>query len=99
MKGIIKEILLSAVIVGCFTGLLIGGVYYFAQIERKQSRELLEQSVRRAATECYAIEGAYPLNVNYLEKRYGVAYDKEKYRVEYGYSSQNVMPTIIVYEK
>ncbi|MDO5291216.1 MAG: hypothetical protein Q4F05_00570 [bacterium] len=79
--------------------ILLKGFTYFESINQVQSKELLEQSVRRATVECYAVEGAYPITLEYLEENYGISYDKNKYEVEYGCWSSNQMPTIIVNEK
>ncbi len=83
----------------CLVAVLLQSSDYFEKVNRVQSKELLEQSVRKAAIECYAVEGVYPSKLEYLEEQYGVSYDKEKYGVEYGCWSSNVMPVIVVYEK
>lgn len=57
---------------------------------------LAEQSVRRAAVECYALEGAYPENLDYLKERYGLAVDEARYFVDYRYVASNLMPDITV---
>lgn len=62
----------------------------------KESLTLAEQSVRRAAVQCYALEGAYPTEVSYLEANYGVAVDPERYRVDYIYIGSNLMPDITI---
>ncbi len=54
------------------------------------------QTVRvidRAITNCYAIEGRYPPSMAYLEKKYGVAVDYDKYYVVYDVFASNVRPT------
>lgn len=99
MKRIIKTIVLPLFLLVCFIGALLEGFRYFSHINEVQSRSLLEQSVRKAAIECYAIEGIYPSELAYLEEHYGIAYDRDKYGIEYGCWSSNVMPTIVVYEK
>ena len=37
----------------------------------EESFALVEENVRRAAVECYALEGAYPQDFSYLAERYG----------------------------
>lgn len=61
-----------------------------------ESLSILEQSIRRGAVQCYALEGAYPEDISYLEQRYGVAYDSELYYVDYTYLASNLMPDITV---
>ncbi len=44
---------------------------------------------------CYAIEGAYPSDVKYVEK-YGYVFDTEKYIYEYEVRSSYVLPKVDV---
>lgn len=60
--------------------------------------ELVRDAVRSAVLTCYAVEGAYPTNINYLKEYYGLAYNEEAYKVLYDSFASNVMPSIIVFE-
>ena len=62
----------------------------------EESLELVAQSVRRAAVQCYALEGAYPTGVDYLEEHYGVSVNPDRFRVDYIYIGSNLMPDITV---
>lgn len=62
----------------------------------RESLVLAEESVRRAAIQCYALEGAYPQTVDYLEDHYGVAVDPDRFRIDYFYIGSNLMPDIHV---
>lgn len=72
---------------------------YFDYTSNMQSIDLLRQSARRAVVQCYAIEGTYPDSVEYLEKRYGLDYNHDKYFIDYEVFASNVMPNVEVYEK
>lgn len=72
-----------------FTGLFGGKV-------DEETLRLAQQSVQRAAVQCYALEGAYPINLDYLKTRYGVSVDEDRYFVDYRYIASNLMPDIIV---
>lgn len=61
-----------------------------------ESLRLAEQTLRRAAVECYALEGTYPQNVQHLYDVYGVAVDRERYVVHYEYVASNLVPDITV---
>ncbi len=61
-----------------------------------ESLTLVEENVRRAAVQCYALEGAYPQSFDYLAERYGVAVDESRCRVDYIYIGSNLMPDITV---
>lgn len=57
---------------------------------------MTEQSIRRAAVQCYALEGTYPADISYLEQRYGLSIDSKRYFVDYTYIASNLMPDITV---
>ena len=61
-------------------------------------RQLLEDSLRRAAVACYAAEGIYPPTISYLEEHYGVQIDRTRYAVFYEIFAENLMPEITVVE-
>ena len=57
---------------------------------------LAEEGVRRAAVECYALEGFYPRTLDYLVENYGVTADDSRYVISYQYVASNLMPDITV---
>ena len=59
----------------------------------------LEEALRRGCAACYAVEGAYPPDLEYLQEHYGVRVDDEKYTVHYNVFASNLMPDITVLEK
>ncbi len=64
--------------------------------QRETGRQQLEQALRRTALACYAAEGAYPPSVEYLERHYGLQYDRSDYTIHYMVSASNLMPDITV---
>ena len=65
---------------------------------RSEGKTQLEEAVRRSAVACYAAEGIYPPNLEYLEEHYGVQVDRERYTVVYEVFASNLMPDITVLE-
>lgn len=67
----------------------------------KQDRVIrqLELVLQRTAVACYAVEGAYPPNVAYMQQHYGLTYDESRYVVHYELFASNFMPEITVMEK
>ena len=63
-----------------------------------EGRQQLEDAVRRSAVACYAAEGIYPPNLEYLEEHYGIQVDRERYTVMYEAFASNLMPDITVLE-
>ena len=66
----------------------------------RQTEDLrqLEQALRRGCVACYATEGVYPPNLDYLKERYGVQVDEERYTVFYSVFADNLMPDITILE-
>lgn len=60
--------------------------------------ERLELSVRRSVMACYASEGVYPPDIQYLKDHYGLQIDETKYAVIYSVFAENLMPDITVTE-
>ena len=58
----------------------------------------LEETLRRSCVACYAAEGVYPTNLDYLKEHYGLQIDEENYTVHYIAFAENLMPDITVLE-
>lgn len=84
--------LLVAVLLLTATGNLSAG-------QISTGRESLESSIRRSAIACYAAEGVYPPDIEYLENHYGLQVDRERYIVRYEIFAENIMPEITVLER
>ena len=76
--------------------LLIMGLDNISGMTARQEAEGLENSIRRSAVHCYALEGFYPDSLVYLERHYGLTYDKEKYVISYEIIGSNLMPDVSV---
>jgi hypothetical protein len=98
-RGIVLYRLLMLVI--CI-GLVVWFAIGLGNVNQQQSQEgqrQLETALRRAAVACYAAEGVYPPDLDYLEDHYGVQVDGDKYYVYYNIFADNIMPEITVVEK
>ncbi len=58
----------------------------------------LEDAIRRCAVACYAEEGRYPQDLEYICDKYGIIVG-EDFRVEYDIFADNIMPDIRVVAK
>lgn len=82
----------------CLSAFLLG-VYRLEQGRSEQGQQQLEEAVRRAAVACYAQEGFYPPDVDYLCRHYGLTYEPSAYIVYYEIFASNLMPDITVLER
>jgi len=81
---------------------LLAGVWLLVSRVGNSSGEaqtkFVTDAVRNAALTCYAVEGAYPNDLEYLRSHYGLAYDQSRYMVRYDAFGSNLMPSISVLE-
>lgn len=64
-----------------------------------KSQTALEEAIKKASVQCYAIEGSYPPDLQYLADHYGIVLNEDIYFYHYQIIGSNVMPDIIVIEK
>ncbi len=65
----------------------------------EQETRLVYDAVKNSALTCYAVEGAYPENLDYLRENYGLAYNTDRFVVDYDAFASNLMPSIAVLER
>lgn len=86
---------LVVVVLLCF----MSGLSNLTQGHAEEDKRRLEDVLRRAAVACYAAEGVYPKDLEYLEQHYGIQIDHDRYVVDYISIAENLMPDITVLEK
>ena len=82
-----------------FVALIVLAVTMIGQVGERVDGEQaarLREALRRAAISCYAVEGRYPADLQYLTDHYGVVVDQSRFIVNYDVVSQNIMPNIEV---
>ncbi len=61
-----------------------------------ESASAIEEAVQRAALQCYAVEGIYPPDLEYLQDNYGLSVNTEDFIVVYEAFASNLPPTVMV---
>ncbi len=56
----------------------------------------IREAVQRSALQCYAVEGVYPPDLQYLEDNYGLQVNQEDFYVTYDAFASNLPPTVLV---
>ena len=85
-----------------FVALIIVFVALVNNITGKGSRremDIVKDAVKNATLTCYAVEGMYPDDLNYLIEHYNLSYNKDRYIVYYEPLASNVIPSIKVVER
>ena len=91
LKSCLPFLAAAVLLWGTLTGIgnLSGG-------SRPEEKQHLEEALRRAAVSCYASEGYYPPDLDYITAHYGIRIDEEHFRVFYTVYAENIMPEIDV---
>ena len=79
----------------CFVFFVIAIANVSDEVDENEIKTL-ESAIDKAVITCYAIEGAYPENIEYIEDNYGVVLDHEKFFVVYNILGPNVRPDVMV---
>lgn len=88
--------LLSIALFAAAVTLLLRGASSVAALSERERLDAAERAVRRAVVQCYAVEGIYPPDLDYMRERYGLQVDGERYLVDYRCFASNLMPDITV---
>lgn len=91
--------LLGAVMTALAICILLMAIFSLGRDSGESGRRQLENSVRRTVMACYAQEGVYPPDVDYLKEHYGLQTNEDRYQVYYTVYGENVMPEITVLER
>lgn len=80
----------------CFVLIAVGNV---DAGQKTENDKRVEDTIKKAVVNCYAIEGRYPATLQYVEEYYGLQIDRERYEVFYEVFADNIMPEITVVSK
>ena len=64
-----------------------------------ESAAAIREAICRSALQCYAVEGVYPPNLQYLQDNYGLEVNTEDFYVTYDAFASNLPPTVLVTSK
>ena len=78
---------------------VVVGMNQASKVSIEQEEIELVNQINRAVALCYATEGAYPSNLDYLKINYGLNIDDENYIVHYEIFASNIPPEIKVFSK
>ena len=95
---IVGIILLSVMLplVGIMVTVLWNSSSQIFRETKKRQEESLKETVIKGAVQCYSVEGRYPESLSYLEKHYGLKYDKDEFVISYEIIGSNRMPQVTV---
>ena len=94
MRRILPPLLIASAIFLFFTALS-----NLQQGHNDKDKAQLEAALTKAAVACYAAEGIYPPDLDYLTGHYGIQINENLYAVKYDVIASNLMPDITILEK
>jgi len=94
--NVLKDALLPIIFTLAIAGMVVYGVDQAQQSSSDEGLRVLTEALQRAAVKCYAVEGAYPETLEYLQERYGVYIDRGRYDVFYTIFAGNYPPDITI---
>lgn len=62
----------------------------------QDQRTALRQALNHAITDCYALEGMYPPDLDYMKDHYGLTYDEDLFFVDYKPVASNIRPDFFI---
>ncbi len=83
-----------------FTALIAACVFALRSFSRssyEKELQTVQSNLVRCAVSCYALEGAFPEDINYLSQNYGFSLDTDRYIYHYEYQGANLIPNIKVF--
>lgn len=98
-QGSQLRMMLSAGVFLLIALVFMQGISSISAGTRKRQRESLENAIMRSVTHCYAVEGSYPANLDYLKDNYGLTYDETLFFVDYRTIGANILPDITIIER
>lgn len=64
-----------------------------------QEKTILSNALSCSITQCYALEGFYPPDLDYLCEHYGFTYNTDHFFITYTYIGSNLRPDVTIIEK
>lgn len=95
-KRSLPGLFLSAALLAAVLAAFLLSIRSVSDRAADEQLSILENAIRKASVQCYAIEGRYPPSVEYLTENYGIVVDESRYAVFYDGFASNLMPDITV---
>jgi hypothetical protein len=92
----ISHIILPLLFVILFFFLFIWGISSVDESTSQKQYDSLQTAIQRDMIQCYAIEGTYPPNLDYLKEHYGLTYDENLFFVDYQTYGANILPDVTI---
>ncbi len=96
VRGQNRGLLFAVIVFVLLAAFFLAALSSSARRNDTREQELIAGALQRAVVTCYAVEGKYPPNLEYIYQNYGVRVDESRYAVFYDVIAANVMPGVRV---
>lgn len=93
------SVIVSVLIIAAVAAVIFTGIGEFRKTSEQKRITQVEDIVRESVAQCYALEGAYPDDLKYLQDNYGLQLDTVRYTYHYDKFASNIMPDVRVFER
>jgi type II secretory pathway pseudopilin PulG len=93
----IISLLASLLVVAAAAAVLLIGLSGYTQGAADRQAAGVRDTVLAYVAQCYALEGAYPPDLEYLAEKYGLQLDTGRYIYFYNIYASNIMPDVRVF--
>ena len=93
------RLLFSLLLCCIWVSAFVIGIDKLSSDRLEEQEKALNTSIERCMLSCYALEGFYPPDLEYMKDHYGLTYDEAHFWVDYKPSSANLRPYYMVLQK
>ena len=90
------SMLVCLAIMAALALLVIINVQEYGSSYNERRLDEIRNTLLSCVSQCYALEGAYPPDLQYLEDNYGLIMDKSRYIYHYEMFASNIFPDVKV---
>ncbi len=90
------SMLICLAVMAALALLVVINVKEYGSSYNERRLDEIRTTVLSSVSQCYALEGAYPPNLQYLEDNYGLIMDKSRYIYHYEMFASNIFPDVKV---
>jgi hypothetical protein len=80
-------------------GLFVFGAGSLDSSNDAHEEEIVTSALDRSIMQCYALEGFYPPNLDYLSEHYGFTYNSDHFFIDYTYIGSNLRPDVTIIKR
>lgn len=91
------SILVSILIIAAVALVVLFSVADYRDTALEKQLNQVKDTVMNSVVQCYALEGAYPPDLEYLQENYGLQLDTKRYIYHYDRFASNILPNVQVF--